>query len=125
MKILVTGADGQLGRSLPAALAGHEIISCNRQMLAISDNAQTAEVIGRHRPEWVINAAAWNQVDAAETEVSAAYRVNAAGPRNLAEATAALGAGLIHVSTDYVFDGTAPKKMHAPPLLDGLACHAA
>ena len=107
MKILVTGADGQLGRSLPAALAGHEVISCNRQMLDISDASETTAVIDRHRPEWVINAAAWNQVDAAETEVAAAYRVNAVGPRNLAETTAALGAGLIHVSTDYVFDGTA------------------
>jgi len=107
MKILVTGADGQLGRSLPAALGGHEVVSCNRQMLDITDASAIAAIVDRHRPDWVINAAAWNQVDAAETEVAAAYRVNSVGPRNLAEATAALGAGLIHVSTDYVFDGMA------------------
>lgn len=105
MKILIAGADGQLGRSLPAALADHQVIRCNRTQMDIANPALVTEALDHHQPDVVVNAAAWNQVDKAETEVAAAYRVNAVGPRVLAEATAARDIVLIHVSTDYVFDG--------------------
>jgi dTDP-4-dehydrorhamnose reductase len=109
MRILVTGADGQLGRSLPAALPDHQVISCNRKTLDIADAASVKKAMAQHQPEVVVNAAAWNQVDKAETDITAAYRTNAVGPRNLAEATAARESTLIHVSTDYVFDGEANR----------------
>lgn len=106
MRILVTGAGGQLGRSLPAALSGHEVEARTRADLDITDlDAVRAAVVGTHA-EIVINAAAWNRVDDAEAQVEAAFRVNAVGPRNLALAAAENDATIVHVSTDYVFDGT-------------------
>jgi dTDP-4-dehydrorhamnose reductase len=105
MKILVAGADGQLGRSLPEALRDHEVVACSRKTLDIANAENVAEIVGRHRPDIVVNAAAWNQVDRSETDIAAAYRTNAIGPRNLAVATAACQSMLVHVSTDYVFDG--------------------
>ena len=109
MRVLVAGCDGQLGRSLPTALEGHEVIACNRKSLDITNPESVAAALEANQPEVVINAAAWNRVDDAETEVADAYRTNAVGPRNLAEATAARDSTLIHVSTDYVFDGESDR----------------
>lgn len=107
MKILVTGAAGQLGRALPEALRGHDVAALDRAGLDIADAASVAAALAAHAPGAVINAAAYNEVDRAESEPEAAFRGNALGPRTLAEATAARGIALVHVSTDYVFDGTA------------------
>ncbi len=105
MKILVTGAGGQLGRSLPAALLAHDVTALARVELDIADLARVRAAVAAHAPAVVVNAAAWNRVDDAESERDQAFRANALGPRNLALAAAECGAALLHVSTDYVFDG--------------------
>lgn len=107
MKILVTGGAGQLGRALPEALRGHDVTAIERAALDIADGAAVTAALAAHAPRAVINAAAYNEVDRAESEPEAAFRGNVLGPRTLAEATAARGIALVHVSTDYVFDGTA------------------
>ncbi len=112
MKILIAGAAGQLGRSLQAVLRAHEIVASDRAALDITQLTQVRAALDRQRPDLVINAAAFNQVDAAESDPPAAYRGNALAPRNLAVATAARGIPVVHVSTDYVFDGTAALPYH-------------
>ena len=105
MKMLVTGAAGQLGRALATTLAGHDVVALPRAELDIADPTTVAEALRAHAPAVVINAAAYNEVDRAESDPEAARRGNTLGPKVLAEATAARGAVLAHVSTDYVFDG--------------------
>jgi dTDP-4-dehydrorhamnose reductase len=105
MRILVTGAGGQLGRALGPALRDHEVTGLDHARLDIADPGAVQAALRVHRPELLVNAAAYNAVDRAETEREAAFRVNAEGPRVLAEATAEVGSSLLHVSTDYVFDG--------------------
>jgi len=105
VRILVTGARGQLGRALPAALAGHEVIALGHAELDILRKDDVRAALLAERPQLVVNAAAWNAVDAAESDALAAIALNERGPRNLAQATANAGATLLHVSTDYVFDG--------------------
>lgn len=105
MRVLVTGAHGQLGRALPGALAGHELTALGHAELDITRQEDVRAALGAHRPQLVINAAAFNAVDAAQSDAQAAYALNERGPRNLAQATAEAGATLLHVSTDYVFDG--------------------
>jgi dTDP-4-dehydrorhamnose reductase len=109
MKILITGADGQLGRALQAALAADEIIALTRSQLEITKLSDVDEAIAANSPDIVINAAAYTNVDGAETEREEAYRGNALGPRNLAITTANRNIPLLHVSTDYVFDGFGEK----------------
>ncbi len=107
MRILLTGAGGQLGRSLVPALAGRELLALERRQLDIRQLEDVRVALQTHRPELVINAAAYNAVDAAEIDPDAAAAVNEVGPWNLAAATGDIGASLLHVSTDYVFDGSA------------------
>jgi dTDP-4-dehydrorhamnose reductase len=85
------------------------VIACDRSALDITDRAQIAAALAAHAPDAVINAAAYTAVDRAETERDAAFAINATGAQVLAEACAARGARLVHVSTDYVFDGTADR----------------
>lgn len=112
MKILIAGAGGQLGRSLTAALAAHEVEAVSHQRLDITGLNHVREAITACAADLVINAAAYNDVDGAESNAPEVYRINAMGPRNLALATAAAGIPLLHVSTDYVFDGTAKRPYH-------------
>jgi dTDP-4-dehydrorhamnose reductase len=105
MKMLVTGAAGQLGRALPGALAGHDVVAVPHRQLDIADAAAVEAALQAHGPAVVLNAAAYNEVDRAESDPEAARRGNVLGPRVLAEATARRGAVLLHVSSDYVFDG--------------------
>ena len=109
MKILLTGAAGQLGTALQGSLRAHEVVALGHGRLEITRLAAVREAIAAHRPTLVINAAAFNDVDGAETRPEDAYAGNALGPRNLAVATAAQGIPLLHVSTDYVFDGTGKR----------------
>ena len=109
MKILVTGAAGQLGTALQASLRAHELVALGHGQLDIARLAAVRDVIAAHRPAVVINAAAFNDVDGAESRPEEAYVGNALGPRNLAVATAAGNVALVHVSSDYVFDGTAKR----------------
>lgn len=112
MKVLVTGAGGQLGRSLLRPLAAHDVVALPHARLEIADLAAVRDAVRAARPDLVVNAAAYNRVDDAETDVDGAYRGNALGPRNLALATAEAGIPLVHVSTDYVFAGTATRPYH-------------
>ncbi|HUG55256.1 MAG TPA: dTDP-4-dehydrorhamnose reductase, partial [Vicinamibacteria bacterium] len=105
MRALVTGAGGQLGRELVARLGGRLAAAATHAQLDVADAAAVQEAVARARPDVVFNAAAYNRVDAAESEPLAALAVNAAGVWNLARAAGAAGALLVHVSTDYVFDG--------------------
>lgn len=111
MKILVTGASGQLGQDVVLLLheSGHEVKGCDRSELDITDQQQCEKVIGDYRPEAIIHCAAYTAVDAAEEDIDGAYRVNASGTRNIAVAAEKVGAKLVYVSTDYVFDGQADR----------------
>jgi dTDP-4-dehydrorhamnose reductase len=108
MKILLTGARGQLGRELASVLgATHEVVATDRSTLDLADAARITAVVRRVEPDLVVNAAAYTAVDRAESEPHLAGAVNAVGPGLLAAAAAEVGAAIIHYSTDYVFDGRA------------------
>ncbi len=112
MRILIAGAAGQLGTCLRHSLAIHDLVPLDHGMLDIASLHAVREALAHNRPQLVINAAAFNDVDGSESQVGEAYAVNALGPRNLAVATAALGIPLVHVSTDYVFDGATKRPYH-------------
>jgi dTDP-4-dehydrorhamnose reductase len=113
MRIEVVGSRGQLGRELLRTLAGtpHQASGHDVESVDICEPASVAALLDEVRPDAVVNCAAWTRVDAAETEEAAAYRVNAEGPRILAEACRSRGILLCHISTDYVFDGTASEPI--------------
>ncbi len=112
MKILLTGAAGQLGRSLRLTLAAHDVTACEHGRLDIADLAAVRTAVAAEKPDLVLNAAAYNRVDDAEADPGPAYRSNAVGPRNLALASREVGAAVVHVSTDYVFDGRGNRPYH-------------
>lgn len=106
LPLLVTGGTGQVGRALRAlAPAGLDLVAPGRDTLDLSDPESIGELIAARRWAAVINAGAYTAVDRAESDVVAAWQVNAMGPAALAAATAQAGIPLLHVSTDYVFDG--------------------
>jgi dTDP-4-dehydrorhamnose reductase len=107
MKVLVTGAAGMLGRDLMLAAgnAGHDVVGFGRAELDIADAAALGKKFDFERPDVVINSAAWTDVDGAEEAEEAAFAVNGTGAGNVAAAAAAVEASVVHVSTDYVFDG--------------------
>lgn len=119
MRVMVTGAAGMLGRAVAAEYAGRkaEVIPLSRKDLDITDLGQVRRITGIRQPEIVINCAAYTNVDGAEAESRRAYLSNGLGPRNLAVACREAGAVLVHVSTDYVFDGSKPGAytIHAHP----------
>ncbi|WP_433921972.1 dTDP-4-dehydrorhamnose reductase [Paenibacillus taichungensis] len=114
MKIFVTGANGQLGRDVVILLEkeGHSVLACTREQLDITDQLECSNVLSTYHPEVIIHCAAYTAVDAAETDVDGAYQVNAIGTRNIAVAAEQIGAKLIYISTDYVFDGTSDEPYH-------------
>lgn len=104
---LIVGAGGQLGRELARSAPPDVVVmAVSRAELDIADEGAVATTVRALRPTVVLNAAAYTQVDAAENDPEAAARVNALGVRYLARACANAGARLVHVSTDYVFDGS-------------------
>jgi dTDP-4-dehydrorhamnose reductase len=105
MRLLVTGAGGMLGQDVVRAARGHEVVALARRDLDVTDAAAVEAAIGDTAPHAVVNCAAWTDVDGAESDPQGAHAVNAAGPNHLARTCAAGGARLVHVSTDYVFDG--------------------
>ena len=131
MRVLVTGAEGQLGHDLLDALAGrvpiggrscsllapegdvpglrYEVLATHRANMRVDDRDAVQYVFRAFRPELVVHVGALTAVDACETESDLAYAVNAIGTRHVAEAATTVGAHLLYVSTDYVFDGTSTR----------------
>jgi dTDP-4-dehydrorhamnose reductase len=107
MKLLVTGAAGMLGRDvmLAAGNAGHDVVGFGRAELDVTNPAALAKKFELERPDVVINCAAWTDVDGAEAAEEAAFAVNGTGAGNVAAAAAAVGAAIVYVSSDYIFDG--------------------
>ncbi len=111
-RILITGARGQLGQALQRQYADYDVTAWDLEDLDITQFDEVKKALDQLRPHVVINAAAFTQVDAAETKQEAAYRGNALGPKNLAVVTYELGIALVHFSTDYVFDGRQTRPYH-------------
>jgi dTDP-4-dehydrorhamnose reductase len=131
VRILITGANGQLGRDLSDCLAGrvpdggrrcallgpegprpgltHDVLATDIDTMLIDDRDAVLATFNAFRPELVLHGGAFTAVDRCETEVDAAYAVNATGTRHIAEAAALVGAHVVYVSTDYVFDGTGAR----------------
>ncbi|MEW6364448.1 MAG: dTDP-4-dehydrorhamnose reductase [Acidobacteriota bacterium] len=107
MKVVVTGASGQLGREIVRLLrtAGHEILASDLRELDIGDRSSVESELERIHPDLVVNCAAYTDVERAETDREAAMRANRDGPMHLAELSTRCGALLVHYSTDFVFDG--------------------
>lgn len=110
MKVLLTGATGQLGRALCAGRpTGIEVLAPPHDALDVTDPDAVAAAVAQARPDWIINAAAYTAVDRAESERRAAFALNAEAPAHLARAAAGCGARLLQVSTDFVFSGEQPR----------------
>jgi dTDP-4-dehydrorhamnose reductase len=110
VKVLVTGANGQLGRALAQTVPQHiELVALTREQCDLGIAEQCQRSVAEHRPQLVINAAGYTQVDRAETDSASAFAVNAEGPAVLAQAAANVGARFVHVSTDFVFDGNSAR----------------
>jgi dTDP-4-dehydrorhamnose reductase len=131
VRILITGANGQLGSDLQDCLAGrvpaggrrcallgpegprpglqHEVLATDIDTMRVDDRDAVLATFASFRPELVLHGGAFTAVERCETEIDTAYAVNAKGTRNIAEAAAAVGAHVVYVSTDYVFDGTASR----------------
>ncbi|MCP2727419.1 dTDP-4-dehydrorhamnose reductase [Symplocastrum sp. BBK-W-15] len=106
MRILLTGIGGQLGGELQQILTPlGEVTGVNRQSLDLAQPTQIRQIIGEVKPDIIVNAAAYTAVDKAETEIELANAINGNAPTIMAEEAHKLGAAIIHVSTDYVFDG--------------------
>lgn len=107
MKILITGAAGQLGQELQGSIPkGIKLIALNRSQLDISDSQQVNDCINEAQADWVINAAAYTAVDRAEQDKTQAYLINYEGAKNIALSCHKSGAKMLQISTDFVFDGT-------------------
>ena len=130
-KFLITGAHGQVGYCLTQQLQGkHEILAVDRDELDITDERAVKKAIEDFRPHVIINAAAHTAVDRAETEVELSEAINVKGPKYLAKAAKSIDAAILHISTDYVFDGqregkyketdtTAPQGVYGRTKLEG------
>ncbi len=132
MKILITGASGQLGTEIqrqlknggsalgpvPERLKNATVIATDVAELDITDRDATIAFVRRHQPDTIISCAAFTNVDGCETNPEAAFKVNAIGASNLAQAAERINARLIHVSTDYVFRGEGDKPLDESERVD-------
>ena len=110
MKVLVTGANGQLGTDLCKVLRDFELIPLTHKDIEISDMSSMKQAFSKYKPGIIINTAAYVRVDDCEDEKDKAFSVNALGARNVAVVAQELGARLVHISTDYVFGGEAEPR---------------
>ena len=128
MRAIVLGAGGQLGLELKNHLRrrGHSVVAVDRRKLDITSPEAVEALIARHKPDWVFNSAAYNQVDRAESEPEVAMRVNGIAVRSIAISCERQGAALLHYSTDHVFSGAkaqpyTEKDLPAPPAAYGVS----
>src|SRR3990172_8031789 len=112
MKIIITGADGQLGTELQKALQGHELYPVDIEELDITDFDAVMKQTADFGPDLIVHAAAYTDVDGSELNPDMAYKVNAVGTQNLTVAARAVGAVILYVSTDFVFDGQKGAPYH-------------
>jgi len=120
MKVLVTGANGQVGRALQAtAPAGAELHPTDLPELDICDSAAVHAFVAALAPALIVNAAAYTAVDRAESEEALALRINAGAVANLAAAARASGSRLVHISTDFIFDGSSGSYRLPGSILQG------
>ncbi len=110
MKVVVTGANGQLGTDLCKVLQQFELIALTHKDIEITDMNSVKDVFYKYKPDTIINTAAYVRVDDCETQQDKAFKVNALGARNIAVVAQELGAKLIHISTDYVFGGESEPR---------------
>jgi dTDP-4-dehydrorhamnose reductase len=118
MNVLITGGEGQLAADLRAVFSEYRILAVGRESLDLTQPETIARVFATFEPNLVLNTAAYNTVDRAESEPQMALAVNAAGPHLLAAACARQGAGLVHYSTDYVFNGDATEPYREDDSVD-------
>jgi dTDP-4-dehydrorhamnose reductase len=109
VRVLLTGADGLLGRDLVDAFDGHDVVPTSRRQLDVEDRDSIFQAITSARPDVVVHAAAWTDVDGCELDPDRALRVNALGTRHVAQAARSAGARVCYLSTDYVFSGEAHR----------------
>jgi dTDP-4-dehydrorhamnose reductase len=112
VRLLVTGAGGQLGQDVALAFAGHEVAALTHAQLDVSDRDQVLGAITTLRPQAIVHCAAWTAVDACESDPDRAFAANALAVRHVAEGARRVGAHVCHISTDYVFDGTKATPYH-------------
>jgi dTDP-4-dehydrorhamnose reductase len=112
LRVLVTGAGGQVGSEVPDHLPHHQVLALSRAELDVTDRDAVEQCLGAFLPDAVINCAAWTDVDGCEGDPERAFVANALGVRHLALAGARVGAHLVHVSTDYVFAGDKHGPYH-------------
>jgi len=105
VRVLVTGAGGQLGRELVDAFGAHDVVACDHSTLDVGDRDRVLASVTEARPDVIVHAAAWTDVDGCEGDPDRAWRVNALGTRHVVQAARLVGARVCYVSTDYVFDG--------------------
>jgi dTDP-4-dehydrorhamnose reductase len=106
VRVVVTGAGGQLGRDLLVAFDGHEVVGLDRATLDVGDREAVLQAITTIQPDAIVHTGAWTAVDACESDPDKAFRVNALGTRHVMEGARVVGARVCYISTDYVFDGT-------------------
>lgn len=124
MKVIVFGGSGQLGRALSHCAPGTATLhALTRSDADIGDAAQVEAAIAAHKPDLVINAAAYTAVDAAETDSAEAMRINGEAPGHIARACKASGARLVHISTDYIFDGEATRPYRPGDAVNPLSAY--
>ena len=126
MKVLLTGAGGQLGQALIAsAPQGLELVATSRQELDLADPGACRSAVEEHQPDWVLNAGAYTAVDKAEAEPELAHAVNAGAPEAFARALDQRGGRLLQISTDFVFNGTQGSPYRPDQQRDPLGVYGA
>lgn len=113
MKILITGADGQVGLAAQkqfSKIGNYEVLPCDRDSVDITSRDSVFNIVSEFQPGVIVNTAAMTNVDACEEQVNSAFSVNSLGVKNLADAAANVNAHLIHISTDFVFDGDTQRQ---------------
>jgi len=108
-RVLVTGAEGALGRSLTAVLDGDDVVGLSHDRLDLGDRDSVLQAVTHLAPHVVVHAGAWTDVDGCELDPDRAFRVNALGTRNVVEGARLSAARVVYISTDYVFDGRASR----------------
>lgn len=119
MKILLTGATGQLGLNLITTKPSYVKLICpNKSELNLENSIQCFDVVSKYKPDWVINCGAYTNVDGAEKEIDKAFLINRDAPRSLAKAIKTFGGQILHISTDFVFNGRHNKPYKIEDKID-------